>query len=242
MLVQHIDSNPPRPGVDKFAANAVLPRHRHHHGYASVVLAGRFTEASFWGLMPVQPGDVLLHGPFDSHCDYGHGGACTIQLLRLPWINDRIEGHFRVSDPDELARIAEDDSRAAMEMLAQKMRPAPATDPHWTHALAAALRSDGPLSLQEWAASTGVRPEALSRGFRRYFGTSPKLYRLEARSRRAWQQVVRSSQTLTTIAHECGFADLAHLSRSIRALTGASPSAWRASVKAARPESCVDRG
>src|SRR6185437_8953062 len=235
-LVQNFDDRPPRAGVDRFSARAVLPRHRHQYGYASVVLAGTFNEASFCGLMPVKPGDVLLHGRFDSHCDYGQGGACTIQLLRLPWANDQIEGHFRVSDPDELARIAEDDPRAAMEALARKVRPAPVIDRHWTHDLAAALRSDDPLSLQEWATRMGVRPEALSRGFQRYFGTSPKLYRLEARSRRAWQQVVRSSQTLTTIAHDCGFADLAHLSRSVRALTGAPPSAWRASIKAVRAD------
>lgn len=228
--MQSFDDRPPRAGVDRFSARAVLPRHRHRYGYASVVLAGTFTEASFCGLMPVKPGDVLLHGPFDSHCDYGHGGSCTIQLLRLPWVDDRIEGHFRVSDPDELARIAENDPQAAMEVLTQRMRPAPVTDRHWTHDLATALRSADPLSLQEWATRMGVRPEALSRGFRHYFGTSPKLYRLEARSRRAWQQAVRSSQTLTAIAHECGFADLAHLSRSMRALTGAPPSAWRAAV------------
>lgn len=154
-----------------------------------------------------------------------------MQILRLPWVNDHIEGHFRVSDPDELVRIAEDDPQVAMDMLAHKMRPAQVTNPHWTHVLAAALRSEGALSLQEWAAGMGARPEALSRGFRRYFGTSPKLYRLEARSRLAWQKVMQSKQTLTAIAHECGFADLAHFSRSIRALTGAPPSAWRASAK-----------
>lgn len=237
MPVQHDYYGPARPGIDKFPANAVLPRHRHDHGYASVVLAGRFTEASFWGLMPAKPGDVLLHGPFDCHSDYGQGGGGTIQILRLPWVNGHIEGHFHVSDPDELVRVAKEDPQAAMELLALKMRPAHATNPHWTHVLALALRSEGPLSLQEWAARTGVRPEALSRGFRRYFGTSPKLYRLEARSRRAWQKVVQSTQTLTTIAHECGFADLAHLSRSVRALTGASPSAWRASLKSVQTES-----
>lgn len=236
MLVQHTDSRPPRPGIDKFAADAVLPRHCHHHGYASVVLAGAFTEASFAGLMPVRPGDVLLHGRFDCHSDYGQGGACTIQLLKLPWVYDHVEGHFRVDDPDELVRIAEVDPRIAMETLACKLRPTQATDPHWTHNLAIALRSEDPLSLREWAAQSGVRCEALSRGFRRHFGTSPKLYRLEARTRRAWQEIVRSKQTLTTIAHERGFADLAHLSRSVRALTGASPSAWRASVASVQPD------
>lgn len=233
MPAQRNYDRPPGAGVDKFPADAVLPRHRHLHGYASVVLAGTFTEASFRGLMPAKPGDVLLHGRFDSHCDYGQGGAHKVQLLRLPWVYDHIEGHFCVSDPDELVRVAEGDPWVAMEMLARKIRPARVRDPHWTDVLATALRSDGPLSLREWAERTGVRPEALSRGFRRYFGTSPKLYRLEARSRRAWQKVVRSTQTLTTIAHECGFADLAHLSRSVRALTGAPPSAWRASIKSA---------
>lgn len=236
MLVQHNYYRPPRPGVDKFPANAVLPRHRHHHGYASVVLAGRFTEASFWGLMPAEPGDVLLHGRFDCHCDYGHGGAHNVQILRLPWVNDHIEGLFRISDPDELVRIAEDEPLVAMETLARKMRPAQVRNPHWTHVLAMELRSEGTLSLQEWAVRAGVRPEALSRGFHRYFGISPKRYRLEARSRRAWQKVVQSTQTLTAIAHECGFADLAHLSRSVRVLTGASPSAWRAAAKSVQAD------
>jgi AraC-like DNA-binding protein len=208
----------------------VIPRHRHRHGYASVVISGRFTEAGFWGLMPAQPGDVLLHGPFDCHMDYGQGGRGNIQILRLPWTNEYVEGHFRVSDPDELARIAESDPQAAMETLAGKMLAMPVINPHWTHLLATALKGEAPLSLQDWAARAGVRPEALSRGFRRYFGTSPRLFRLEARSRRAWQEIVRSRQTLTSIAYECGFADLAHLSRSVRAFTGAPPSAWRAVV------------
>ncbi|HWE47801.1 MAG TPA: helix-turn-helix transcriptional regulator [Caulobacteraceae bacterium] len=231
MPAHHNDHVPPPAGIDEFTADAVLPRHRHRHGYASVVLSGKFTEASFSGLMPAEPGDVLLHGRFDCHCDYGQGGARKIQLLRLEWIHDDIEGHFRIGDPDELVRIAERDPKAAMETLACNMRPAPATNPHWTHGLSTALRREEPLSLQDWAARAGVRPEALSRGFRRYFGASPKRYRLEARSRRAWQEIVRSRRTLTAIAHEFGFADLAHLSRSIRAFTGAPPSAWRASVK-----------
>ena len=217
--------------VDEFRADAVLPRHHHRHGYASVVLAGRFTEASFCGLAAAEPGDVLLHGRFDCHADHGDAGAGAIQILRLPWADDQVEGHFRVRDPDALVRLAERDPQAAAEVLAHELQPAPAPHPHWASLLATELRREVPLSLQAWAARTGVRPEALSRGFGRYFGASPKRYRLEARSRHAWQTVMRSPQTLTAIAHECGFADLAHLSRSVRALTGASPSAWRATVK-----------
>jgi AraC-like DNA-binding protein len=217
--------------VEEFPGDAVFPRHRHRHGYASVVLAGSFTEASFCGLSPVKPGDVLLHGRFDCHADQGDGGTGRIQILRLPWAHDEVEGHFRIGDPDALVRVAEDDLRAAVEMLARELRPTQGVHPHWAHRLALELKSEFPLSLEDWAARAGVRPEALSRGFRRYFGASPKLYRLEARSRRAWQDIVRTPQTLTAIAHDCGFADLAHLSRSVRAFTGESPSAWRASTK-----------
>jgi len=213
--------------IDEFAADAVLPRHHHREGYASIILAGRFTEASFCGLSPVQPGDVLLHGRFDRHCDHGVGGTRRIEILWLPWTNDQLEGHFRIDDPDVLARVAETDLRAAVAMLARGIRPVEAAQAHWSHALAKELVSETSTSLREWSDRAGVRPEALSRGFRRHFGVSPKLYRLEARSRRAWRKVVRSSEPLTSIAYDCGFADLAHLSRSIRALTGAPPSAWR---------------
>jgi len=72
-----------------------------------------------------------------------------------------------------------------------------------------------------------MRPEALSRGFHREFGVSPKQFRLEARARRAVLEILRSPRTLTTIAHDFGFSDLAHLSRSVRSLTGYPPSAWR---------------
>ncbi|MBS0335197.1 MAG: helix-turn-helix transcriptional regulator [Proteobacteria bacterium] len=214
--------------IDEFRADAVLPRHWHRHGYASVVLSGRFTEASFCGLAAAEPGDVLLHGCFDGHADHGDRGAGAIRILRLPWADEDVEGHFRVNDPDALVRIAENDPRAAAEALAHEIRPPQVSPPHWAHLLAMDLRREAPPALQDWAAHAGARPEELSRGFRRHFGASPKRYRLEARSRRAWGLVMRSSQTLTAIAHECGFADLAHLSRSVRALTGAPPSAWRA--------------
>jgi AraC-like DNA-binding protein len=98
---------------------------------------------------------------------------------------------------------------------------------HWTGRLASALRSTPSLSLSGWAGEMGVRPEALSRGFHREFGVSPKQFRLEARARRAWLEILRSPQTLTTIAQDFGFSDLAHLSRSVRSLTGYPPSAWR---------------
>jgi AraC-like DNA-binding protein len=214
------------PGVEKLEDRANRPRHRHLEGYATIVLAGSLTEAGFWGRARARPGDVLLHGRFDCHMDIddGHG---RIQILRLPWLDDTMEGHYRIHDPDALVRIAERDPLEAMRHLALNLQPPASSFGHWTDQLADTLADDSPLSLQQWAEYRGIRPDVVSRSFHRDFGVSPKLYRLESRTRRAWRQITHSNDSLTRIALDAGFSDLAHMSNSIRAFTGFSPTRWR---------------
>jgi AraC-like DNA-binding protein len=226
MRAKHLYRPAQAAGVETFPSRTVLPRHLHVDGYASVVLSGTFVESGFAGRVTLEPGDVLLHGRFDCHTDISNSSQ-PVELLRLPWLNDRLEGHFRIPDPDLLARLAERDPRESMAALAENLRQVRSHSQHWTHTLAAALQNTPSLSLRGWASEHGMRPEALSRGFQSEFGVSPKQFRLEARARRAWYEVLASPRTLTTIAHDFGFSDLAHLSRSVRALTGYPPSAWR---------------
>ncbi|HEU4731148.1 MAG TPA: helix-turn-helix domain-containing protein [Kofleriaceae bacterium] len=47
-----------------------------------------------------------------------------------------------------------------------------------------------------------------------------------------WLAIVRTRDSLAAIAAATGFADQAHMTRSVRALTGASPSAWRRDLRA----------
>lgn len=213
-------------GLETFPRGSAPPRHRHSEGYASVVLAGSFVEAGFGGRVQVEPGDVLLHGRFDCHAN---SSSCSraVQILRLPWMDDRVEGHFCITDPDLLARLAEGDPRESMAALAENLQVVKTPLQHWTGTLASALQTTPTLSLSRWAGELGMRPEALSRGFHREFGVSPKQFRLEARARLAWLELLRSPRTLTTIAQDFGFSDLAHLSRSVRSLTGYPPRAWR---------------
>lgn len=213
-------------GLETFPPGSAPPRHRHWDAYASVVLAGSFIEAGFGGRAEVEPGDVLFHGRFDCHANRS-SSAQTVQILCLPWKDDGIEGHFRVADPDQLARLAERDARESAMALMENLQVVTTPAQHWTGRLASALQNTPSLSLRRWAGEVGMRPEALSRGFQREFGVSPKQFRLEARARRAWLEIQRSSRALTTIAHDFGFADLAHMSRSVRSLTGYPPSAWQ---------------
>ncbi len=202
------------------------PRHRHAAGYATVVLAGNFIESGFAGRLVARAGDVLLHGRFDCHADAPQG-VRPIQILRLPWDDDSRDGHFVTRDPDRLAQLAEGDPYEAMHTLARELRAVERREQHWTDVLAARLASPAKLSLRHWATDRGLRPEELSRGFRCTFGISPKRFRLEVRARRAWGAVITSYRALTDIAQDFEFADLAHMSRSIRALTGHSPTSWR---------------
>lgn len=213
-------------GVEKLPSGCTLPRHRHREGYATIVLSGHFTEASFAGRFHVRPGDVLLHGSFDCHCNWA-ARLIAPRILRLPWNDHFKEGLFAAADIDALVRLAERDPWEASAALAASLEVATRQEHDWPERLARDLTVDPSLSLGDWAHRHGVVVETVSRGFGRAFGVTPKLFRLEARTRAAWRSVISSNRTLTDIAHGERFADLAHMSRSISAFTGASPAQWR---------------
>lgn len=203
-----------------------MPRHHHNEGYATVVLSGALTEVSFAGRSCAEAGHVLLHGRFDCHLDRASSKR-PLQILRLPWRHDAVEGRFRVTDPDMLARLVESDPDCASTVLHETLHEVAPRDRYWVDDLADVLR-DGPgLRLAEWAESRGLRPDTVSNVFGREFGVSPKRFRMECHARLAWREVVRSTKSLTDIAHKLAFSDLAHLSRSIHALTGRCPRDWR---------------
>jgi len=214
-------------GVETLSPRLSMPRHHHDQGYATVVLAGTVTEVSFAGRMHAEAGSVFLHGRFDCHLDRA-GRRRPLQILRLPWPHDTLEGLHYVADPDALARLAETDLQQAVAQLREQLRPGTPRDRYWVDDLADALRTESDLPLREWAELRGLRPDAVSRIFQREFGVSPKRFRLESRTRAAWREIVCSARSLTEIAFRVGFSDLAHLSRSVHAFTGRCPTLWRA--------------
>jgi AraC-like DNA-binding protein len=213
-------------GVETLPGCTYRPRHRHLEGYATIILSGSVIETSFAGRMVAEPGDVLLHGPFDCHMDVARGRH-TLQILRLPWASVHKEGRFRSPDPDTLVRLCERDPTEAVTALAEGLQPVATQAARWTELLANALTADPSITMNSWATCNGIRPDVVSQAFRRDFGVSPKLFRLEVRTRQAWAKIVTSTRSLTDIAVDAGFSDLAHLSRSIHRFTGFAPSVWR---------------
>lgn len=207
-----------------------LPRHRHAAGYMTMILAGGYDEAGDVGRFRVGPGHLLVHRPFEAHRNaFGRRSA---EVLNLPLIDlPHLTALNRLSDPDLIARLAERDPVGAARAAAESARSAEG-ERDWPDDLAASLRTRPDLfRIGHWARERGLAPASVSRGFRQVFGTSPERYRAEARARGAWCHIVCTNQPLAAIAFEMGFADQAHMTRCVGAVTGRPPGRWRSDAK-----------
>jgi AraC-like DNA-binding protein len=173
--------------------------------------------------MHVHPGDVILHGAYESHLDQVN--RIGAEVLVLPWRGAVSMPLGSVRDPDAIARLVERDVRAAAAQLESELVLRPAETLDWPDRLATDLRRDPGLALDRWAIGAGLRPESVSRGFRRAYGITPAAFRARSRTLHALAQLT-SGRSLAEVAIDCGFADQAHFTRSFRLLTGTSPSRW----------------
>ncbi|TAJ71250.1 MAG: AraC family transcriptional regulator [Phenylobacterium sp.] len=214
------------PPLRQGLAGGDLARHRHAEGYLAVVLSGGYEEAGEGGRRQVAPGDVIVHHPFEAHLNRVRSrGAVVLNLPLLAWLP---AGFGRVADPDEVARAAERDPMAAFHALEAAFTPAPSHGSDWPDDLARLLAAE-PANLQAWAEARGLSAEHLSRGFRKVFGVAPQRFGLEARARAAAADAASSKASLASIAFDRGFADQAHMTRAVAAVTGRTPGAWRVS-------------
>lgn len=203
-----------------------LGRHWHVDGYAALVLAGGYVEAGDGPRFRVEPGQVIVHEAYDAHQDaFAARGAVVINLPVVPGLS---AGIGSVEDPDGIVRLAERDRSAAAELLASSLRLGGERLDDWPDRVAAALSADAAVDLGYLADELAIHPASLSRGFLRCYGVTPKRYRLEQRARRALHGLPSWRGSLASLAAEMGFADQAHLTRAVRALTGLSPARWRA--------------
>jgi AraC-like DNA-binding protein len=213
---------PPRQHVP----GGALPRHRHDHGYAALVLAGAYEEAGDSGRRWLEAGDVILHGAFEAHLN--RTPAAGALVLNLPLPGEPLPAFGRVSDPDAIARAAERDLAQAVALLTAQHQPAWAPASDWPDLLAAALTA-GPVRLGEWAREHHLSAEHVSRDFRRVFGATAQAFGREARARAALEASLAGDGSLAEIAQTTGFSDQAHMTRAVTALTGRPPGAWRRS-------------
>jgi AraC-like DNA-binding protein len=92
----------------------------------------------------------------------------------------------------------------------------------------AALLADPALGLIELSRHIGCSPHHLSRVFSRLTGSSLASYRNRLRVSRALDRISQGENNLAGLAADLGFADHAHMTRTIRGATGRTPTACRA--------------
>ncbi|HEY0629477.1 MAG TPA: helix-turn-helix domain-containing protein, partial [Sphingomicrobium sp.] len=195
-----------------------MPRHRHAEPYMAIVVEGGYLEAGDSGRIEARPGDVLIHGAYEAHQDAFMKRGATVLNLPLEW--EARSAFGRIRDVDAIVRLAaRDPLQASVQARAELERSEPALR-DWPDLLATALHHDPDLSISAWAEGIGLAPASVSRGFARAYGVSPKRFRLEARARRAAQRLPSWQGGLASLAAELGFADQAHMSRVIAAMTG----------------------
>jgi AraC-like DNA-binding protein len=97
-----------------------------------------------------------------------------------------------------------------------------------------ALRADHPdaAGLLPLARRVGISPYRLSRSFHAVVGVPVTRYRNRLRVGRAMDQLEQGADDLAALAAELGFADQAHLTRTVTAQLGRTPGALRRLLRA----------
>jgi len=116
----------------------------------------------------------------------------------------------RRPQPPEAARSAT--SRARRQLVRDALE-----------ALAAAPQR----ALPTLARELGTSPHHLSRVFHAHTGHGVAQHRLQLRSRAALHRIAEGEDSLARLAHDLGFADQSHLTRTIRRQTGHTPAQLR---------------
>lgn len=149
----------------------------------------------------------------------------------LEWPAMRVWREFH--QPDTASALAMEEATVLLYEATQAARSRGVFEPH--QRLDACLEYlDARLMqghrLAEVARIAGVHPMSLARLFRRRFGFSMGEYLRRRRVAWACGQLVAGDRNITAIAHDAGFADHAHFTRTFVRLTGFTPRWYRERV------------
>ena len=230
------------------------PLHAHDPAYITAVVAGGYEEKTGGSTRDVGVGALLYHPPAETHAvRFCAPETRAFRLLPLPALLEaqrltracferrlvhshearrivlRIRHCFAARSP--LATLSIDG--LACELVAACTTPnrldvaGGHTGAQRARDLIEARLNHAP-SLQQLAAQVGCHPITLARGFRRTYGCSVGSYVRRRRLEEAGRLLCNTDTPLCAIAHTCGFADQAHMTREMRRHTGYTPGALRA--------------
>jgi AraC family transcriptional regulator len=233
-------------------ANSQLPRHAHASASLACVLRGSFVEEAGAATVRCTPLSALFKPAGEEHADhYGADGAECL-LIEVPESRLRVMPgtvftgvlHVASGAVAALVQALATEVRSAdalspvaieglvLELLAQigrQAEPQMHGGPSWLPGVLDMLRSRfrEPLIMSDLASDAGIDPSHLARVFRCHEGVTPSEYLRLQRVEWARWRLLRSSDSLASIALDAGFADQSHFTRSFRRVLGVSPGRYR---------------
>jgi AraC family transcriptional regulator len=190
----------------EFRGAIVLPHCRHQFDGCGTSIAQIFVEPE------TAPGRALLHR-FEGASISALPGRVLDEMLGLLRARCHVEGSE--------ALIAA--GQSALAKLTGPAAPAAVADPRIAKAIAhIQSRLGGPLSLCDAAAAVHLSPSRFRHLFMEQTGSVFRAYVLWLRLNAAIRAAM-AGRSWTVAAHEAGFADSAHLSRTFRRMFGIAP-------------------
>jgi AraC family transcriptional regulator len=247
--------------VVEHAAPRVVPTHRHAHMYLSLLLRGGYREWVGGHELAYAPMTAVFHPEALEHEDEitAPGSVFFIVEIDPALLGGRARRHRGLSSVRDVSggpavwamvrlldalrdgarRDALDAEEPVVEILDHLTgAEVAATPPRWLARVEARLRDAcaEPASLKALAKVAGVHPVHVARVFRRHHGCTMReqLHRLRVldASRR-----IAAGAPLAEVALASGFCDQSHLTHVFRAVTGMTPSAYRATYQPGRSAS-----
>jgi AraC family transcriptional regulator len=238
----------------EYRAGLELRPHFHPHGHLIYVVNGTYSETCAAG--PVELGSKSLRylPPGHTHANrFSQAARCLVieiapaVLARVNQASKTLENAGEIEGPvsgwlaerlyEEFQRPMEGGGLALEGMLLELTAEAARRVgqgvakivPEWLKNARRHLESNclRAVSLAEIARVSGMHRVHVSREFRKHFGTTIGEFLRNLRVQHARRLLKSTTQTLTDIALDCGFADQSHFSATFRRLTGLTPAVFR---------------
>jgi AraC family transcriptional regulator len=230
------------------------PGHTHELASLSFVLTGSYLERCGGQEQTRQRSNFVFRPPQERHAVDYHNEvrilSVEIDAPRLAYFRERatalalplscrteritrlgqqIYKEFRWRDTASALSI----EGLVLELIAEAARVSVAASggksPRWVTLVEEVLRSNfsKPFTLEDLAGIVGVHPVHLARSFRRQKGCTVGQFVRHLRVDFALRQLAETESPLSDIAAAAGFADHSHLTRTIKAHSGLTPSEYR---------------
>jgi|CXWL01.1.fsa_nt_gi AraC-like DNA-binding protein len=239
-------------------ASTVLFGHRHKRWHLVLVRAGSLDEEVDGRVHTMSAGGCRISPPNATHnMVVGSAGlTCAIMSLDDAWVEPLSfpKSNLFLRSPTTVDPISEPPIgadkwtgglrhelavRKALAMLrAESDGRNPEHAPHWLEDAGAEMRlAPQTCRVERLVERSRVSRPHFSGAFQKHYGLRPVEYRTAHRLLSAVKQLLQTDTPIAEIAHDCGFADQSHLTRTLRSKLGVTPTHLRTS--AAKPQPTI---